>query len=131
MMLIVYPKKEAEDKLDKALHSDEIEEIKISYYEYLKSMRIRYIVFFILSTIIIVFFWYLVICYCAVFSKTQSGWIYGSILSFMLTIFIFETLFPLFIVMNRSLALTFEFKGLYQYNLLNLLFRFLVRNFKC
>ena len=48
-------------------------------------LTIKFILFFILSFILLVFFWYLISCFCAVFTNTQMILIKDTLVSFSLS----------------------------------------------
>ena len=49
------------------------------------SLKIKFIIFFILSFLIMVFFWYFISCFCAVYINTQKVLIKDSLISFCLS----------------------------------------------
>ena len=52
----------------------------------IKNLKIKFISFFIISFIIIVFFLYYITCFCGVYSNTQKHFIIDSILSFIISL---------------------------------------------
>ena len=51
----------------------------------LSNIKIKFIIFFIFSTLLMIFFWYYISCFCAVFINTQIILIKDSIFSFFLS----------------------------------------------
>ena len=58
-------------------------DLKKVYESENKSIKIKFISFFIIVLILLLFFWYYVGCFCAVYSNTQSQLLEDSLLSFM------------------------------------------------
>ena len=78
----------------KALSKNE----KIKIFDIIKCTRKKIIIFFVLTFLIFLFYWYLVTAFCAVYENTQIVYIKDSLLSFVTGIFI-----PLIIYLFPSL----------------------------
>ena len=52
----------------------------------IKCIQIKISVFFVFSSLMFIFYWYLITCFCAVYQSTQIAFIEDSILSFVLEI---------------------------------------------
>ena len=50
-----------------------------------KCLRIRFIIFFILNSLLLLFFWYFITCFCAVYKNTQMILIKDTLVSFGLS----------------------------------------------
>ena len=50
-----------------------------------KCINIKFTIFFILSFILLLFFWYFISCFCAVYNNTQSILIKDTLVSFALS----------------------------------------------
>ena len=61
----------------------------------LKSMRMKLFTFFIVSMVLMAFFWYYVSAFCAVYRKTQLAWIEGTIVTFLFCIVLYSFLYLL------------------------------------
>ena len=48
-------------------------------------ITIKFVIFFILSTVLLIFFWYFISCFCAVYTNTQSILIKDTLISFGLS----------------------------------------------
>ena len=70
---------------------------EIPYLLYI--IKAKLYVFFILVGVIVIFFWYFVTAFCAVFPKYQSLWIWDSMKSLVITM-----LFPLLYAVNIALV---------------------------
>ena len=58
---------------------------KVYEKKLLMTLKIKYIVFFILSYILLFFFWYFISCFCAVYINTQETLIKDTFISFCLS----------------------------------------------
>ena len=50
-----------------------------------RCIMIKFLIFFILSTVLLIFFWYFISCFCAVYTNTQSILIKDTLVSFGLS----------------------------------------------
>ena len=71
----------------KSLHKKGIKDIKI--FNILKCIRNKLLIFFVTALVILIFYWYLISAFCAVYPNTQKIYIIDCLLSF-----IFFSLFP-------------------------------------
>ena len=89
--------------LVKSLSLSEKNILEIKYEKFIKNienkanetkriLKIKFIIFFILSFALILFSWYYISCFCAVYKNTQLHLIKDSVISFGLSL-----LYPLFI----------------------------------
>ena len=67
-------------------------------------MRIRYCLWFTYITLIHLFCWYYVICFCAVYPSNSYPWFYDSIISLLLEFLILSTILHLILSILRQLA---------------------------
>ena len=71
---------------------------KSSMIGIMKCIQIKIGFFFMFTSIMFVFYWYLITCFCAVYENTQTAFIKDSLLSFLL-----GNIFPFFIYLIPSL----------------------------
>ena len=69
-------------KIKKSL---DIEKIKIESKKVKKCLKIKFIIFIIISLILLVFFWYYISCFCTVFVNTQVPLIKATLICFGLS----------------------------------------------
>ena len=62
-----------------------MKKVKKTANEILRCIKIKFIIFFILGIVLMLFFWYYVTCFCAVYKNTQSILIKDTIISFILS----------------------------------------------
>ena len=62
-----------------------IEDSKV--FEILKCLIIKFLLFFRISTLFLIFFWYYLSCFCAVYHNTQYVLIKDTLISFILSMF--------------------------------------------
>ena len=67
-------------------------------------MRIRYCLWFTYITLIHLFCWYYVICFCAVYPSNSYPWFYGSIISLLLEFLILSTILHFILSILRHIA---------------------------
>ena len=53
-----------------------------------KNLTIKFILFFIISIILLIFFWFYLGCFCAVYKNTQMHLLKDTLLSFLLSLII-------------------------------------------
>ena len=61
-----------------------VNKIKIKEKEVLKKLRIKFILFFILTFFLLITFWYYITCFCGVYINTKLHLIKDTIISFIL-----------------------------------------------
>ena len=54
----------------------------------MKFIQIKFIIFYLFTFLMFIFYWYLITCFCAVYQNTQIAFIKDSLLSFLLSILI-------------------------------------------
>ena len=54
-------------------------------YEINKILKLKILIFIILETLFLLFFYYLVTAFCEVYQKTQISWISDSFMSFLIS----------------------------------------------
>ena len=77
------------------------------HQELLKSLKVKFILFFIISFIILLFCWYYITCFCGIYINTQIHLIKDAIISF-LTSFIYPFMIYLLPGIFRIIALRSE-----------------------
>ena len=80
----------------------------------LKSIKLKLILFFCFTFIILVFYWYIVTSFCAVYQKTQIIFLKDSLFSFIL-----DLIYPfiLYLFPSALRLLSFKLKKLWIYKL--------------
>ena len=63
-----------------------VDKIKVKEKEVLNKLRIKFILFFILSFILLVTFWYYITCFCGIYINTKLHLIKDTIISFALSL---------------------------------------------
>ena len=63
-----------------------ITESSVKYLKVVKCLKIKFIIFYILSFILLSFFWYYISCFCAVYKNTQLYLIEDTLISFFLSL---------------------------------------------
>ena len=90
----------------------ERETIRNKSRKVLRTLKKKLIAFFIINSILVLFFWYYVSAFCAVYHDTQISWLTGGITSFGISLLV-----PFFICLLfssiRVLALKYQNKTLY------------------
>ena len=59
--------------------------ILMDIYEINKILKLKILIFIILETLFLLFFYYLVTAFCEVYQKTQISWISDSFMSFLIS----------------------------------------------
>ena len=76
----------------KKIKTNDIKLLKEKVEKTMKILYYKFIVFFVLSFIFLMFFWYYLSCFCAVYENTQIHLIKDTIISFGM-----DMIYPLFI----------------------------------
>ena len=63
-----------------------VKDVEKNYIKLLNSIKIKYTFFFIITFLFLLFFWYYVSCFCAVYNNTQIHLISDALISFGLTL---------------------------------------------
>ena len=71
-------------------------------------MTLRYMLWFTYIFLIHLFCWYYVICFCAIYPNNSIPWIYGSIMSICLDLFIIGVFPSLLLATIRKIAKRFK-----------------------
>jgi hypothetical protein len=110
LILIIYPSKSDQNYLNKTFTSGDKEKINEEINKYHRKMKCRYFIFFLISTILLIATWYISSCFTGTFTNTQLGWVFGGVISVILTLFVFDLIVPFMMALNRSISLHFELK---------------------
>ena len=78
----------------------------------LKNMKNRIITFFVITLVLMGFFWYYVSTFCSVYRQTQVAWIEGTIITFLFCIVIYAFLYFI-VTLMRYIGLKCHFSYLY------------------
>ena len=65
---------------------EEEDDTKVSVEKFSKCLKIKFIIFFILEFSFLLFFWYYISCFCAVYRNTQIHFFKTSLISFGLSL---------------------------------------------
>ena len=95
--------------------SEKIDNIDIKKNSLFKHLKIKFILFYIFSFLLMIFFWYYISCFCAVYKNTQIPLIKDTLTSFILSL-IYPFLINLAPGILRIPSLKTE-KGRYIYNI--------------
>ena len=87
-------------------------EIIIQIYEINKQLKYKIILFIILESALLLFFFYFITAFCEVYQKTQVSWLCDSFVSFILS-FPIEFLLAFIYALLYKLAITKKYKLLY------------------
>ena len=60
--------------------------LRSKYNKLLKSLKIKFILFYIISFILLIFCWYYITCFCGIYENTQIHLIKDSIMSFIVSL---------------------------------------------
>jgi len=71
----------------------------------MKIMRKRYIIYFVISILLLLFFGIFMICFCGIYRMSQAKWMIGSIITLIYRLAIIKTILPLIKVYILTLAL--------------------------
>ena len=91
-------------QFNKALNTKDPEKILKGYKTYKKKMCWRYTLYLVLLLLIFLLSTYYAMCFCSVYLKSRSSWLYGGLLSIVIDIFGFRILFPAIKGLVRGLA---------------------------
>ena len=73
----------SEDNILEFKGERDINKVKIKGKALIKTLKIKFLIFFILSFIILLLFWYYLICFCVVYKNTQYHLIKDSLIGFI------------------------------------------------
>ena len=62
------------------------EDLGLKMEELIKCLKIKFIIFYVISYIFLIFFWYYLACFCAVYKNTQICFIKDSVISFAISL---------------------------------------------
>ena len=88
------------------VHTRNSEEIKEIYSEYMKRMRIQFVIFFFLAFSLIILSWYYTIVFCAIYRYSSIVWFYGGVISIACD-FIFQIFKFTIILVVRKIFLSY------------------------
>jgi hypothetical protein len=70
--------------------------------KFYKRMRLQYIAFIFLTSLLDLALWYYSIVFCAVYQTTAIAWLLASLFSVIFSWFIFQMMSPVFIILIRK-----------------------------
>ena len=82
----------SEQNILKIKKIDNKENVNKEIYKIIHNLKIKFIIFFILNFVFLLFFWFYLGCFCAVYKNTQIYLIKDTLISFLLTL-----LYPIFL----------------------------------
>ena len=82
----------SEQNILKIKKIDNKENFNKEIYKIIHNLKIKFIIFFILNFVFLLFFWFYLGCFCAVYKNTQIYLIKDTLISFLLTL-----LYPIFL----------------------------------
>jgi hypothetical protein len=71
---------------------------------YIRRMRIRHLIFVLTTMVLILFMWYYIIIFCAIFPKTATGWIYACLNNLIINWFGLELIIPIIVAIVRGMV---------------------------
>ena len=74
----------SQDNISELKQEKEIKDLDIKYKKIIRILKIKFILFFIIDFIVLLFFWYYITCFCGIFINTQIHLIKDSFLSLVL-----------------------------------------------
>ena len=101
------------------LKEEKIKTLENKEQKLLRMLNIKFILFFILSLIALIFFWYYAICFCGIYTNTQSHLIKDSVISLITSLLIpfglnlIPGIFRIFAIKEQK----FSHKYLYKFSL--------------
>ena len=78
----------SEDNILEFKSEKDVNKIKKKEKTLVKILKIKFLIFFILSFLILMFFWYYLICFCVVYKNTQYHLIKDSLIGFITGLFV-------------------------------------------
>ena len=82
----------SEQNILKIKKIDNKENFNKEIYKIIHNLKIKFIIFFILNFVFLLFFWFYLVCFCAVYKNTQIYLIKDTLISLLLTL-----LYPIFL----------------------------------
>jgi hypothetical protein len=117
LMWIFNPSKQVMENYDNELNyaNRNMDQLIKAYDNLHLSMRMKYIVFIIITSIINLFGFYYVVCFSGVYIQTAVGWVYGCFWGLIIEFMILSLIYPLFLIAIRSLmrSCKFDFLGIF------------------
>ena len=106
-----------ERTLNIELRTKNLKYIKIGYKKFVKSMRIQYFFFILISVFYFIFSLYYCTIFCTIYKQSALGWLIGSLISLIINFCGFQFIAPLLITFLRHIAKKYPSKkwilGLY------------------
>ena len=105
------------NRLKKVTNKEKLSEEVVSF---MKRLKYKLIIYFTIVFVLMIFFWYFVIAFCAVYPKYQNMWLGDSAKSLLISM-LFPFLFALVIVVLRYYSIQKKVKILYRIsNIINI-----------
>ena len=115
--LIKFVTAKKERTLNIELRTKNLKYIKIGYKKFVKSMRIQYFFFILISLLAFLFSLYYCTIFCTIYKQSAKGWLIGSSISLIIHFCGFQFIAPLLITFLRHIAKKYPSKkwilGLY------------------
>ena len=69
-------------KIKNSIYERESNEYKIEFDKFIKRLKLKFVLFFVINFSLLIFFWYYLSCFCAVYKNTQGYLIKDVLISF-------------------------------------------------
>jgi hypothetical protein len=76
--------------------------------KYLKTMRLKYVIYIVITTCMNLFFWYYMIVFCSVYRVSGLSWLGSAFKTLAIDLFVLECIKPLGYVVVRVICRKFE-----------------------
>ena len=69
-------------KIKNSIYERESNEYKIEFDKFIKRLKLKFVLYFVINFSLLIFFWYYLSCFCAVYKNTQGYLIKDVLISF-------------------------------------------------
>ena len=69
-------------KIKNSIYKRESNEYKIEFDKFIKRLKLKFVLYFVINFSLLIFFWYYLSCFCAVYNNTQGYLIKDVLISF-------------------------------------------------
>ena len=116
----------SQDNIVEFKHEKRKKGLEIKYYKLLRKLKIKFIIFFILAFIFMIFIAYYIICFCGIYVNTQTHFIKDSFISIIISLFI-----PIILCLIPSIFRILSLKGQKPTRKLLYIFSMFIENWLC
>ena len=78
----------SQDNISELKQEKEKKDLDIKYKKIIRTLKIKFILFFIIDFIVLLFFWYYITCFCGIYINTQIHLIKDTMISLMISLLI-------------------------------------------